>query len=341
MRGPGGDPVRKQNKKIRWPWILFCLGIGVIALPLVGGLWQQGVYSRIAGTYRQEVDTLEDEEEEKMWQAAQNYNAALCSYVQEKDPYRTGLMGMGYSYEEMLNPQGDGIMGVIEIPKIEVYLPIYHGTNQEILAKGAGHLEGSSLPVGGGSTHTVISAHSGYPGLVLFDELGELEPGDTFYIHTLGKTLTYEVAGMQVILPYETECLRIVEGEDLATLMTCTPYGINTHRLLIQGQRVFEQEEVPAAESSEEEEVPWILAVGAFVLMLGLGIRKGKRGRRKRYEHKKEYSVPYRHADPGNEHRHTGYSGRGTGPFHHNSRGSRERGCGRVPGDLSDGPMGK
>ena len=150
---------------------------------------------------------------------------------------------MGFSYEEMLNPQGDGIMGVIEIPEIEVYLPIYHGTSQEILAKGAGHLEGSSLPVGGSSTHMVISAHSGYPGLILFDELEELDAGNVFYIHTLGRTLVYEVENMQVILPYETDRLFIVEGEDLATLMTCTPYGINTHRLLVQGRRVLVQEE--------------------------------------------------------------------------------------------------
>lgn len=243
MCGVEGDLMRKQNSKVRWPWIPFCLGIGMIAIPLIGGVWQQGVYSQIAETYQQEMEALDDKEEERMWQAAQEYNTVLCGYVQGKDPYRTGLNGMGFSYEEMLNPQGDGIMGVIEIPEIEVYLPIYHGTSQEILAKGAGHLEGSSLPVGGSSTHTVISAHSGYPGLILFDELEELDAGNVFYIHTLGRTLVYEVENMQVILPYETDRLFIVEGEDLATLMTCTPYGINTHRLLVQGRRVLVQEE--------------------------------------------------------------------------------------------------
>ena len=333
--------MRKQNKKIIWPWIPFFLGIGVIAFPLIGGLWQQGVYSRIAGTYQQEMDALDDGEEEKMWQAAENYNTALCSYVQGKDPYRTGLEGMGYSYEEMLNPQGDGIMGVIEIPKIEVYLPIYHGTSQEILAKGAGHLEGSSLPVGGSSTHTVISAHSGYPGLVLFDELGELDAGDVFYIHALGRTLAYEVENMQVILPYETEGLLIVEEEDLATLMTCTPYGINTHRLLVQGRRVLPQgEETQEAESSEEEEIPWIWAVGAFILMLGLGIGKGTRRRRKNYEHKKERGMPYRHTDSGNERPYVGCRSWVIGSYHHHSCGGRERSEGRMSRDVSSGSMG-
>lgn len=137
-----------------------------------------------------------------------------------------------------MNINDDGLIGYIDIPKINVYLPIYHGTDSKVLAKGAGHLQNTSLPVGGESTHSVISAHSAYPCETFFDYLTDMQVGDEFYIHILDRTLKYQVDQIEVILPEEVNSLRIVKGEDLVTLLTCTPYSVNTHRLLVRGKKV-------------------------------------------------------------------------------------------------------
>lgn len=158
-------------------------------------------------------------------------------------------------YENALDMDGSGIMGYLEIPQILVHLPIYHGTTDEVLAKGVGHLEGSSLPVGGEGTHAVLTGHRGLPSAALFTDLDQLEKGDTFTVSVLGEEMNYVVTQIQTVLPEETENLRIVAGEDQVTLVTCTPYGINTHRLLVTGtrQKEPEQAKMTAAEETAEQ----------------------------------------------------------------------------------------
>ena len=174
-----------------------------------------------------------------MFEEAAKYNNSLSNNMIITDPFdEKAFQKIGANYEKTLNIDDNGLIGYIDVPKINVYLPIYHGTSEEILSKGAGHLQNTSLPVGGASTHSVISAHSGYPGETFFDYLTDMKVGDEFYVHILDRTLKYEVDQIEVVLPSEINSLRIVDGEDLVTLLTCTPYGINTHRLLVRGKRV-------------------------------------------------------------------------------------------------------
>lgn len=147
------------------------------------------------------------------------------------------LLSAAENYDSQLNIAGNGIMGYVEIPKIQVNLPIYHGTDAEVLDRGVGHLLGSSLPVGGENTHTILSGHSGMASQKMFTDLEQLTQGDVFYLNVLNETLAYQVTEINAVLPYETDLLGIVPGEDLCTLVTCTPYGINTHRLLVRGSR--------------------------------------------------------------------------------------------------------
>ena len=311
----------KRRKGGIWPLLLFWLGLGVILVPLAGGIWQDYISSRAADTYRREIENLGAEEEEKELLKARAYNEALRKDVGTNDPFRTEWEGMGEAYEIVLNLKGDGIMGVIRIPKIEVYLPIYHGTDEEILSKGAGHLPQSSLPVGGSSTHTVISAHSGYPGLKLFDDLEELREGDLFYLHTLGEELTYRVTEIETVKPYETDSLGIAEGKDYATLMTCTPYGINTHRLLVHGERLpdREEEELSAREMPEEAGGGWRYAAGAlaFLLITSLVAVTIRRKRRKKHERGKGRCRGHRTVDLGHDPMARRHPGIGTGAGYH------------------------
>ena len=166
---------------------------------------------------------------------------------------REALHAAAESYNELLNLHGSGLMGYVEIPKIDVNLPIYHGTSEEVLQKGIGHLVGSSLPIGGEGFHSVLTGHSGLAGAKLFSDLDQLVPGDTFFLHILGETLAYEVTEINTVLPYETELLLAVPGEDLCTLVTCTPYGVNSHRLLVRGSRVpYEKAMEEALETPKE-----------------------------------------------------------------------------------------
>jgi sortase A len=191
-------------------------------------------------------------------------------------------------YEQVLDPFGTGMMGHIEIPKIQVSLPIYHGTSDGVLQVGVGHLEGSSLPVGGEGTHAVLSGHRGLPSASLFTDLDKLEIGDHFIIQVLKETLTYEVDQIKVIEPEDLTKLTIEEGEDLCSLVTCTPYGINTHRLVVRGHRIPNEEdgEAAAEEIRSERKKPVILiglAVLAVIVFVGIVvIRKKRKGVRKK-----------------------------------------------------------
>lgn len=229
------------KKTLETVFILLILAVG--GYPAVSDAWNRLAADRMIVQYRHSLweDSQKSVLEQKK-QEAEQYNQELAAAG-------GGMSAEGRKdYERQLDLDGSGIMGYLEIPKISVCLPVYHGTEDEALARGAGHLEGSSLPVGGGGTHTVLTGHRGLPSAKLFTDLDQLREGDTFRIMTLGDTLEYEVTGIRTVLPEETKDLRILEGKDLATLVTCTPYGVNTHRLLVTGERI------PTAGTAAKEE---------------------------------------------------------------------------------------
>lgn len=219
--------------------IIFVLGIGVMSYPLISS-FVNNIASRSQATeYKKSVAQMPDEETEKLINEAKDYNKNMSGKIILTDPFDAeAYQKIGVEYQNTLKINDEGLMGYIDIPKINVYLPIYHGTSPETLAKGAGHLQNTSLPVGGESSHSVISAHSAFPGETFFDYLTDMQEGDEFFVHILDKTLKYEVDQIYVVLPEEVDKLRIVNGGDYVTLLTCTPYTINTHRLLVRGKRV-------------------------------------------------------------------------------------------------------
>ena len=217
--------------------LIFLAGLSLLLYPSVSDYWNSLHKSRAIASYAEEVANLNQEEYERIWNAACEYNASLADrenkYLLSDEQKK--------EYEELLNVSGLGVMGYIEIPSIKCSLPIYHGTEESILQIAIGHLEWSSLPVGGESTHCVLSGHRGLPSAKLFTDLDKLEEGDIFLLRVLDETLTYEVDQILIVEPEETEALEIEEGKDYCTLVTCTPYGINSHRLLVRGHRVENQ----------------------------------------------------------------------------------------------------
>ncbi len=233
--------AKTQKKQRGWrisTIVLFAIlivGLGILLYPTISDWWNSRVQSRVIAEYEETVDNLADEQYERLLSEAQDYNERLYVTGTERALAKPELVE---GYYDTLDVTGTGVMGYITIEKIHVKLPIYHGTSDDVLAVGAGHLEGSSLPVGGINTHSVISAHRGLPSSLLFTDIDQLEVGDTFEITVLSDTLIYEVDNIAIIEPTEFDKLYIEEGQDLCTLMTCTPYGINTHRLLVRGHRI-------------------------------------------------------------------------------------------------------
>lgn len=219
--------------------LLLLAGIGCIAYPFVSSELSQRESNAVIQLYTETVEEIPETETNVMLEQAQEYNRSLNGSRILADPFSDENGSNAEAYEAALNVD-DGLMGYIEIPKIDVYLPIYHGTTKNVLNKGIGHLYGTSLPVGGSSTHAVLAGHTGISGKVLFDGLTKLEEGDPFAIHVLGETLTYQVDQITVVEPKDTSQLQVERGEDCVTLMTCTPYAVNTHRLLVRGKRVLE-----------------------------------------------------------------------------------------------------
>ena len=213
--------------------LIFLVGLSVMLYPSVSDAVNRKHQSRAVAGYAEEVEQLSDADYQTYFDAADAYNRQLNTT--HNAFYKPDLVS---GYAQTLDISGTGIMGYITIPKISVELPIYHGTDEGVLQVAAGHLEGSSLPVGGAGTHAVISAHRGLPSAKLFTNLNELEVGDRFTITVLNRVLTYEVDQISIVLPTEIDQLLPTEGMDYVTLMTCTPYGINTHRLLVRGKRV-------------------------------------------------------------------------------------------------------
>lgn len=226
--------------------LFLLLALGLIGYPILSNLLASGEQSAVQAQYTDEVDDMTDTEIESELQAARLYNEALQNV---KSTEAIDLRG----YDELLNLTGNAVMCTVEIPAIDVELPVYHGISEDVLQKGAGHMPGTSLPVGSESTHAVISAHSGLPAARLFTDLDKLEEGDLFYIHVLGETLCYEIDQIVVTIPSDTEAIQIEKGQDYVTLLTCTPYGVNTHRLLVRGRRT-EIPETPQAISDEPEQ---------------------------------------------------------------------------------------
>lgn len=231
--------------------LIFAVGVGIFIYPAVSNLLAERQQRNTVYVYEQNVSALEQEEIQEQRELAETYNANLVG-DELHDPF---IQGSGYvipdNYNEVLNLSEDGVMGYVDIPKIDVSIPIYHGTSEEILQKGAGHLEASSLPVGGTDTHSVISAHRGLPSAKLFTDLDELETGDVFYIHVLDEVLAYQVDQINTVDPDDLDLLRVVNGRDLVTLLTCTPYAVNTHRLLVRGTRIPYEEAKEVQEKAE------------------------------------------------------------------------------------------
>ena len=248
-----------MNKKLKIVGIalLMLSGLSLLLYPLISNVWNNHRQQQLISTYVEAVEKADEEDlidYKAQASMASTYNSNLVpSILPDSFAVAEAAEEEDESYMSCLNLNGDGIMGYVEIPKIGIKIPIFHGTSEEVLQIGAGHLEGSSLPIGGESTHSVLSAHRGLPSASLFTDLDLMEEGDHFYIKVLDQTLAYEVDQILVVEPEDTSALMVEEGEDLVTLLTCTPYAVNTERLLVRGHRVpyeegmIEEETVPLA----------------------------------------------------------------------------------------------
>lgn len=214
--------------------LIFLLGLSLLLYPSVSDYWNSFHQTRAITSYAQEVANLDQARYDRLWENARAYNQSLLG----RDNAYLLSDAQKEEYDRLLNVSGLGVMGYIEIPGIGCSLPIYHGTEESVLQIAVGHLEWTSLPVGGESTHCVLSGHRGLPSAKLFTNLDKLVVGDLFMLRILDEVLTYEVDQILIVEPQETDALKIEEGKDYCTLVTCTPYGINTHRLLVRGHRV-------------------------------------------------------------------------------------------------------
>lgn len=241
--------------------IMLLVGLSVMLYPTVSDWWNSKVQSRAVASYQEAVAEMDDGETERLIQQAHDYNEKLSRIY---SPLTSSDEVEGY--EDILNISGTGIMGYISIPFIKVELPIYHGTSEEVLNIAAGHLKGTSLPVGGSNTHAVISAHRGLPSAKLFTDLDQLVEGDTFTINVLGEVYTYEIETILTVEPDDIDKLAIIPNGDYVTLMTCTPYGINTHRLLLRSHRIDTTYHYDVKVVADATQVDPMLAVPAIAL---------------------------------------------------------------------------
>lgn len=264
--------------------VLLLVGLSVMLYPTVSDWWNSRVQTRAIATYNQSVEQMDTGDKERLLMEAHSYNATLSHLTA---PF-TNWEDAG-NYDKILDISGTGIMGYISIPKIQVELPIYHGTSAEVLNVAVGHLQGSSFPVGGENTHAVISAHRGLPSAKLFSDLDQLVEGDTFTVTILDEVLTYEVEKIFIVKPDELDKLAIIPGGDYVTLMTCTPYGVNSHRLLVRAHRVdtvYPHNVKVAADAVQLDSmsvVPFIAAplfVGLLVFWIVSSRRQKTRSRR-------------------------------------------------------------
>ena len=256
--------------------VILIAGLSLLLYPTVSDYWNSFHQSRAISNYTDQVEQMDTAEQRQEVEKARVYNEELrhnnnrydMNEAQEKE------------YDSLLNLSGTSMMGYIEIPSIDCHLPIYHGMSQEVLQVGVGHLKGSSLPVGGEGTHSVLTAHRGLPSATLFTNLDKLAAGDYFILHTMGETLTYEVDQILIVLPGEMEALNIEEGKDYCTLVTCTPYGVNSHRMLVRGHRTANQAKYLVKEDAKQINTTMVsLAIAGpifLILFIGTMIRHRK-----------------------------------------------------------------
>jgi len=267
--------VKRKTTILTASILVFLTALGITLYPIISNYVNQKYASKIYTEYEEMIQNVDDTSLKDARRLAEQYNNALApvsAYEQES------LSEASQNYDTLLNMGGNGIMGYVEIPSIQVNLPIYHGTDSETLERGIGHLLGSSLPIGGASTHSVLSGHSGLAGQKMFTDLLQVKEGDVFYLHVLGETLAYQVVSLNTVLPYDTSLLGITPGADLCTLITCTPLAVNTHRLLVTGERIpYEsaqeiqaemQQETTEVESAWEQEYLHGLYIALAIVLL-------------------------------------------------------------------------
>lgn len=278
--------MKKKKKKNISTYILvliFLVGLSVMLYPTISNYVNERNQSRAIATYDEKVSKMSQSDFTKYFKAAEEYNKKLAA---NPDAFYSPDEIKGY--EQTLDISGTGIMGYICIDKLDVQLPIYHGTDAEILEIASGHLKGSSLPVGGKDTHCVLSAHRGLPSAKLFTDLDKMEEGDTFTITVLNRVLTYEVDKISIVLPSQVEGLQIQKGKDYCTLMTCTPYGINTERLLVRGHRIATKGNKSVTTEAFKIEPLMVASVMAVPLLLlflmWILLRRKKKMKGKGYE---------------------------------------------------------
>lgn len=261
-----------MNKKIKERLTIFLfilmiiVGLGIILYPIISNQVYQKYYQDVIGNYERTVTKQKNSQNEKLIEEAREYNHSLTS-TNIVDAFQNPNRESSSEYMSILNVNDKGMMGYISIPKIDVRIPIYHGTSSNVLQKGVGHLEGSSFPVGGENTHAILSAHRGLPSSRLFTDLNQLKEGDIFYIYILDQVFAYQVDQILVTEPSETEALKIVDGKDYVTLVTCTPYAINTHRLLVRGERIEYNRDV-----EKQTQIDMSLSTADVILYVGLTI---------------------------------------------------------------------
>lgn len=251
--------------------LFFAGGYIILNYPVFGTLYNQVRGEKVLKSYDEAVQTIDEGKRQKYLKEAQDYNKMLIEdNPQLSDAFSQEEKKADSAYNHVLNMEESGVMGALEIPKISVYLPIYHGTSQEVLERGVGHLEGTSIPIGGKDTHAVLTGHRGLPSAELFSNLDQLERNDKFYIHILGEILAYKVFNVETVRPEETGHLAIAKGQDRVTLVTCTPYGINTHRLLIHAKRISYTDQNTNSEKSTLWK--WLLKQRVFLVSTAVGL---------------------------------------------------------------------
>ena len=241
--------MKRRYFRIVIAGIIFILALLLTLYPVISNLYNQRHQSIIHTAYEEVLRQADTEDLERIWEQAVSYNESIIPGTAGEAYSQEALLEASQDYESQLDLSGNGIMGYIEIPAICVNLPIYHGTDASTLDRGTGHLLGSSLPVGGPGTHAIITGHSGLASQKMFTDLEQLQEGDVFYLHVLNEVLAYQVKAVNKVLPHDTTLLGISPGEDLCTLVTCYPTGVNTHRLLVRGERI-------PLETGEEEQTP-------------------------------------------------------------------------------------
>lgn len=279
-----GRPARGPRVSNVLLLVVFLIGLCLLLYPSVSDLINEKNHSRIIASHQQSLEKLDDTTRAELLQRAQDYNTELA-----QSPTHWFLSDAERAlYNNLLDPFGTGMMGYLEIPSLQTQLPIYHGVSADVLQVGVGHIEGSSLPVGGESSHCVLSGHRGLPSARLLSDLDQMEVGDLFLLHVLDETLAYTVDDIRVVEPKEMESLGITQGKDYCTLVTCTPYGVNTHRLLVRGVRTpytpeVQQQEAAAAAAAQSHwqrlipfGVAFVLVALLVVLLVCNSKRKGK-----------------------------------------------------------------